>query len=571
MKIASLDLINSTYLELEPMKEVVIDSAHSFDSYHNSFFITYWSQHTSLQSASLKLSAKGEGVLRLVCNENGNVTTLKEVQVNSNSYENIDIRFNITNSEASRIYLKAIPELSENITIENNASWNTDQAPEKDIKLAVIMCTFNKQEYIHKNIELLINNEAFQNSDIEFFIIDNASNLNLEETDKFYYFKQGNFGGAGGFTRGLIEARAMNKFTHYQFMDDDILLDPDMILRAKSFLSFQKEDVAFSGAMLCMNDKNRIWEAGANYPHPSKNLTPSPCMFNSILNKDLLTKISRPYEFDYGGWWFFTFSEKMVKKVGLPYPFFIRGDDVEYSLRLKKNKFKIVNLPGVCVWHETFFGKTAYWLQYYNLRNYIAFSIIYFSWSKTYKMTFSLMKMVFSDLLFYQYQKVSILNKAIFDLQTYFFRFHKKSTPQHHKALTESISHIKDKTSKGVLKETVSPGNSLWVALKVLTLNYHLVPTSKSRAIIIDSEAWKPKLLKSSVSPMVNEIIISNKKNGKCFSYKKKLSKFLTLTMVTLLNLPMFFILLPIYKLITPLVFKKYKLTSFWRSFLSIN
>ena len=570
MKIASLDLINSTYLELEPKKEVVIDSAHSFDSYHNSFFITYWSQHTSLQSASLKLSAKGEGVLRLVCNENGNVTTLKEVQVKSNSYENIDIRFNITNSEASRIYLKAIPELSENITIENNASWNTDQAPEKDIKLAVIMCTFNKQEYIHKNIELLINNEAFQNSDIEFFIIDNASNLNLEETDKFHYFKQGNFGGAGGFTRGLIEARAMNKFTHYQFMDDDILLDPDMILRAKSFLSFQKEDVAFSGAMLCMNDKNRIWEAGANYPHPSKNLTPSPCMFNSILNKDLLTKISRPYEFDYGGWWFFTFSEKIVKKVGLPYPFFIRGDDVEYSLRLKKNNFKIVNLPGVCVWHETFFGKTAYWLQYYNLRNYLLLSLEHLSWRKCIKIIGKLYLGIFSDLFFFHYQGARIKNKAILDLQLCFLRIHELSTPEHQEKLLKSLKHYKDNNVNIEKSENIEKGNILDVIFKLITFNFHFFPKSKTSQAL-DKEAWKPRYLMSKSVPSCSTIIINDQHNNCSIAYNKDNMKFTKIFILTSLNLGAFFLMFPIYKSLVALVLPRYKSEKFWNKFLALK
>ena len=56
----------------------------------------------------------------------------------------------------------------------------------------------------------------------------------------------------------------------------------------------------------------------------------------------------------YAAWWFCCFSVNNVKKRGLPSPFFIKGDDIEYSLR---NESKIINLNGLAVWHEDFSGK----------------------------------------------------------------------------------------------------------------------------------------------------------------------------------------------------------------------
>ena len=47
----------------------------------------------------------------------------------------------------------------------------------------------------------------------------------------------------------------------------------------------------------------------------------------------------------------------LVEKVGLPLPVFIRGDDVEYGLRLYMRGVDTIVMPGIAVWHEPFYLK----------------------------------------------------------------------------------------------------------------------------------------------------------------------------------------------------------------------
>lgn len=42
---------------------------------------------------------------------------------------------------------------------------------------------------------------------------------------------------------------------------------------------------------------------------------------------------------------------RLIKKNGLPLPLFIRGDDVEFSLR---NHAKFITMNGICIWHMGF-------------------------------------------------------------------------------------------------------------------------------------------------------------------------------------------------------------------------
>jgi galactofuranosylgalactofuranosylrhamnosyl-N-acetylglucosaminyl-diphospho-decaprenol beta-1,5/1,6-galactofuranosyltransferase len=53
----------------------------------------------------------------------------------------------------------------------------------------------------------------------------------------------------------------------------------------------------------------------------------------------------------------------------MPLPCFIRGDDVEFGLRLHMLGIPTVSLPGVAVWHEPFYLKLGNWQAYYETRN----------------------------------------------------------------------------------------------------------------------------------------------------------------------------------------------------------
>jgi hypothetical protein len=55
--------------------------------------------------------------------------------------------------------------------------------------------------------------------------------------------------------------------------------------------------------------------------------------------------------------------------VGLPLPFFINFDDVEYGLRLRQAGVRLATLPGIAVWHQTGEGKETRWRSYYYQRN----------------------------------------------------------------------------------------------------------------------------------------------------------------------------------------------------------
>ncbi len=68
----------------------------------------------------------------------------------------------------------------------------------------------------------------------------------------------------------------------------------------------------------------------------------------------------------YGGWWFFAFPIKQVTRY--PFPFFVRGDDINFSLA---NDFHITTLNGVVSFAEDFSDKESPMTLYLDLRNHM--------------------------------------------------------------------------------------------------------------------------------------------------------------------------------------------------------
>jgi galactofuranosylgalactofuranosylrhamnosyl-N-acetylglucosaminyl-diphospho-decaprenol beta-1,5/1,6-galactofuranosyltransferase len=207
VKLGTLDLHNSIYLEKEYQKEFSLPANEKtkFDSFHNSFFETYWLKYTTLRNYSLNLFLKGHCKINIIRNVNGTETTISSHKINADEFASQKIDLKIESFEGSRIYFQV--DSTSYTIVSNNVYWSTTDQPKQEIKLAAIMCTFNKREYIYRNLEKLLSNNELSHKKVHFIVIDNASNLELKNSEKLSYYAQDNYGGSGGFTRGLIEAR----------------------------------------------------------------------------------------------------------------------------------------------------------------------------------------------------------------------------------------------------------------------------------------------------------------------------------------------------------------------------
>ncbi len=241
-------------------------------------------------------------------------------------------------------------------------------------RLAVVLPTFGREERIRATVGRLTRFLArFPQGDrVRVLVVDNGRSAGLAATGRVTVLPNPNLGGAGGFARGLDAAQAAG-CSHCLFIDDDAAFPVENIARAYAFLALARgPSRALAGAMIDAGAPWRIWENGARFD----GLCRPRFHGTDLRDRQAVLAMERALARDrapglYGGWWFFAFAIKQVAHY--PFPFFLRGDDVSFSLM---NRFDIHRLSGVACAHETFPEKESPLTLYFDLRSQLVHPLV---------------------------------------------------------------------------------------------------------------------------------------------------------------------------------------------------
>ena len=334
-----------------------------FMSYLNAFSLHKWKKYTNLQAVRLHLRLQGECLVRLVGYTLDVHSPAKTVLAEQNYVLNESGEI-VMDYPASDSALLAF-EVETDSDCKLFGGWYEGcfaETDHREVNLSIATTTFKKEEFIQSNLRLLQN--ELLNSDDEIrdhlwiHVIDNGRTLVPEQwnSDKITIHPNKNVGGAGGFTRGMIESMEQPEdITHVLLMDDDVIILPESIRRMYYLLSMLKpefDEYFVSGAMLCYEEMN-IQHEDVGFVHADGSYGPQKNELDHTLLRDIL-ECDQEYldrQHMYAGWWFCCIPMKMIKQNGLPLPLFIRGDDVEFSLR---NHAKFITMNGICIWHMGF-------------------------------------------------------------------------------------------------------------------------------------------------------------------------------------------------------------------------
>lgn len=240
------------------------------------------------------------------------------------------------------------------------------------VRAALNICTFKREEYVTRNVKnirdvLLENPKSSIRDSLEVFVVDNGQTLKgcLPENPHIHWFPNRNYGGSGGFTRGLIEAlERKDQLTHVIMCDDDLYMDPHILEKMIHFLQVLRpeyRDLHIHGGMFALDEPTFQTEASALWHH--RGLPRKPLEMQESFNL-LMNETEEP--FDYTGWWLTCMPLSVAERNGLPFPLFIKCDDTEYGLR---NEQHVLILNGIGVWHEAFDKKYSAHLEYFFSRN----------------------------------------------------------------------------------------------------------------------------------------------------------------------------------------------------------
>ncbi|MDJ0820537.1 MAG: hypothetical protein QNJ09_01845 [Paracoccaceae bacterium] len=342
-----------------------------FGTYYNLFNIGKWHKHCGLETLSLALEGDGRFELvvfharpdrsweRLV-NE---VITLKPGQPHA-------VALTLPDGFANRGVLFFELQALEAGTL-HQAHWQTSEAPKRRPDLMLSVTTFRREAAVARTAERFAEfiAQSQLKDHIHLSIVDNGQSAEIPKSPHVTLIGNENLGGSGGFARGLLEAQRRGA-SHCLFMDDDASVHMEAIERTWMFLAYATDPkTAIAGAVSNAQHRWQLWENGARFDrlcrpqHMGLDLRD----MGQVLALEFDSSATQPDDF-YGGWWYFAFAVDAVQH--MPFPFFVRGDDVSFSL---VHDFNIVTLPGVISYQdEDFSVKETPLTVYLDLRSHLA-------------------------------------------------------------------------------------------------------------------------------------------------------------------------------------------------------
>ncbi|MGH3449209.1 MAG: glycosyltransferase, partial [Haloechinothrix sp.] len=406
----------------------------SGNTYFGRFPASYWQRWTGVKTVSIEFTATGSGrvyvsasdfygVPRRVCAHRLTDATGERVTLSAE----VD-RFH----DGGALWLDLETDPGQRLTVER-VRW-TVESPERIRPTAVTICTMNRADDCLANLRVMADDLESLHTLDAIYVADQGTDTvesrgGFEQVTKdldgtLRYIKQPNLGGSGGFTRGLYEVASHTETEHANvlFMDDDVLLEPDLVIRLTAFANRAVAPMIVGGQMLNLLHPHQL-HVGAEYAELNS-LEPGRPVRHSLETADLLgvdaetgkpNRQERRLDAGYNGWWSCLIPYEVVAAVGYPLPFFFQWDDAEYSYRARGHGFPTVTLPGAGVWHADFHWKDwDEWHRYFNLRNSIITAALHSPFNRTVLGRVLLAQLV-RYLLGMQYGLAATLIKAVED------------------------------------------------------------------------------------------------------------------------------------------------------------
>lgn len=246
--------------------------------------------------------------------------------------------------------------------------------------LAIAICTFNRADDCANTVAALASDTRVVDQLDAVYVVDQGTDPVEERElfrsvvpafgDRLHYVRQPNLGGAGGFTRGLFEASATGDDADVILMDDDILCEPETVLRLSAFANCTTQPALVGAEMLFLYSPNYLLANAERVDLTNLRRGLPTDKFSAHSHNVRKSVPERRVDTQYNGWWSCLIPAEAVRRVGLPLPVFFQWDDVEYSLRCGRAGIPTITLPGAAVWHADFYWKDVDgFAHYFSTRN----------------------------------------------------------------------------------------------------------------------------------------------------------------------------------------------------------
>lgn len=452
-----------------------------FGTYYNLFNSGKWVKHCALKTLKLQLEGSGQfelAVFHARPEQSTDRVITEVISLTDGIPFSIDVKPHGGFDTPGTVHFQLIALTQGHL---DHAHWQTIDMARCTPHLMLSITTFQREDAVARTVARFNDFTAYTPivDHLHLTVVDNGQTAKITTNDHVSVIPNANLGGSGGFTRGLLAAQARGA-THCLFMDDDAAVHIEAIERTWTFLAYATDpSTAVAGAVANAEHRWQLWENGALfdrvcYPqHMGVDLREQ----DQVLAMEFASTATQPNNF-YGGWWYFAFPVDQVQH--MPFPFFVRGDDVSFSL---VHNFNIVTLPGVMSFQdEDFSVKETPLTVYLDLRSHMAhhLSLPQMEIGRRGMMKI-ILRFYLRSLLFCHYDTLQAIGLALKDVvagPTYFAKNADMSARRTEIAALTDIERWRPST------DLVPKGQRRWLSPHVwllrlamkLTLNGHFLP-----------------------------------------------------------------------------------------------
>lgn len=357
----------------------------SFGAYFNAFAAGYWRHWSFLTEVRLRLDVEGSGRVDIYRTKADGSHIFEHGEVISGpGRSTVEVPLDLRPFEDGGWYWFDLTTDAGTLTL-HAGGWYAPTAAPGRAAVAIGMPTFNRPADAVATLTALGSDPTVLDTVIAVIVPDQGTKKVREHPgfaaaaaklgDRLRIIDQPNLGGSGGYARIMYEALGSTDCEQILYMDDDILLEPDSILRAVAFSRFARSPMLVGGQMLSLQARSQLSTMGEVVDRNAflwRN-APGTEPHHDLADRTLRQTpwLHRRTDVDYNAWWMCLIPRAVAEDVGMPLPLFIKWDDAEYGLRARAKGYRTATVPGIAIWHMSFMEKddTSDWQAYFHYRN----------------------------------------------------------------------------------------------------------------------------------------------------------------------------------------------------------
>ncbi|WP_181312316.1 glycosyltransferase [Nocardioides campestrisoli] len=418
----------------------------SFGTYFNAFPASYWRRWTVVDRVTLTVRLRGRGAMLTVYKSMARGHSQRVDSVTVDQSEGVaTYSFDLTLApfvDGGWYWYDVIAGDDE--AVVESAEWSAEVPDDRAQHGTTDICitTMNRPDFCAKLIGQLADDEVLRPyldsvlvmeqgskpvTDSEFFP---AAEKALGE--KLRVIVQGNLGGSGGYARGQLESVRKGTADYALMMDDDVVCEPEGIIRAVTFGDLAKRPTLVGGHMFNIYSRSRMHSFGeivqpwrfwwqtrldgySDWDFGARNLRSSRWLHKRA-------------DVDFNGWFMCLIPRKVLEEIGLSLPLFIKWDDSEYGLRAKEAGYPTVTFPGAAVWHVPWSDKNdgVDWQAYFHQRNRFVAALLHSPYERGGRMVRESFNHQVKHLASLQYSTAELRHRALEDVLAGPHRLHEE-------------------------------------------------------------------------------------------------------------------------------------------------